>query len=198
VSVLSFDIQAFEELMTNPTKIAIWTEIFRKPGITAKDLIQRLQYKKTKMYYNLGAMLDKGLIDAEIVPVKQTLSLKKYRISKGFEQLLRNPEVLLEKPKEFKLFSLFTIIALLQYEITKTLNITNEELKSELEDLRAKNLLPTGVNVLFYSMDREQKLISEFREFMEAKIAKNMQTSIDSETFKKNYGSFIFGFLGSD
>ncbi len=198
MSILSFDIQAFEELMINPTKIAIWTEIFRKPGITAKDLIKRLQYKKTKMYYNLGAMLEKGLIEAEIVHVKQALIQKKYRISKGFEYLLKKPEVLMEKPREFKLFSLFTIVALLQYEINKTLKVTNEDLKSELEDLRTKNLLPTGANVLFYSMDRQQKLLSEFKEFLEAKVVKNMQTFIDSETYRKNYGSFIYGFLGSD
>ncbi|MHA2202856.1 MAG: winged helix-turn-helix domain-containing protein [Candidatus Hodarchaeales archaeon] len=191
---MPFEIQAFEELMTNPTRTAIWSEIFRRPGITAKELIQTLKFKKTKIYYNLKEMLNSGLIEAEVVTVKQSFNLKKYRICKDFEKLLKNPQELMEKPRELKLFTLFTILALLKIEIRKALNSTNDEILESTLKARKMKQLPRGVGVLFYSMDREQELLKEFSDFLEIKLRNRMSDSINSETYKKTYGGFFFGF----
>jgi hypothetical protein len=187
--------KAFEELMTNPTRTAIWSEIFRKPGITAKELIQTLKFKKTKMYYNLKEMLNSGLIEAEVITVKQSLNLKKYRISKEFEKVLKNPQVLLEKPRESKLFTLFIISALLEIEIRETLNTTNEEIKEGRLKIREMKQLPRGIGVLFYSMDREQEILKDFSDFLETKIRHQLRDFIDTETYEKTYGGFFFGFI---
>ncbi len=198
MNVLSFEMGAFEELMTNPTKTAIWSEIFRRPGITAKELIEILDFKKTKTYYTLKEMLDSGLIEAETVTVKQSLNLKKYRITKEFEKILKNKEILLNKPREMKLFYLFTILALLKVEIRKTLNSTNEELQALRSKIIEANRIPSGISVIQYSMDREQQLLHDFKEFVEAKISKDLREVIDSEVYKKNFGTFFFGFVSSD
>ncbi|UCG00286.1 MAG: helix-turn-helix transcriptional regulator [Candidatus Heimdallarchaeota archaeon] len=195
---MSFEMRAFEELMTNPTRTAIWSEIFRKPGITAKELIQTLNFKKTKMYYNLKEMLNSGLIEAEVITVKQSLNLKKYRISKEFEKVLKNPQVLIEKPRESKLFTLFTILALLKIEIRKTLNSTNDEILECILKTRKIKQLPRGIGVLFYSMDREQELLKDFSDFLETKLRKRLKNSIDSGTYEKTYGGFFFGFTAPE
>lgn len=184
--------------MVNPTKIAIWSEIFRKPGITAKELIEILKFKKTKMYYNLKEMLDAELIEAEIVTVKESLNLKKYRISSDFGKILQNREYIMERPREFRLFQIFTIIALLQVEVRKVLDSTNEDLFAEIRKARKEDQLLRGINVLFYSMDREQQLLSDFRDFLESKIANKLRDTIDSEVYEKTFGSFFFGFIGPD
>lgn len=180
--------------MTNPTRTAIWSEIFRRPGITAKELIQTLKFKKTKIYYNLKAMLNSELIEAEVITVKQSFNLKKYRISKDFEKLLKNPQELMEKPRELKLFTLFTILALLKIEVRKTLNSTNEEILESTSEARKANQLSRGVGVLFYSMDREKELLKEFSDFLETKLRNWLSDSLDSEAYKKTYGGFFFGF----
>ncbi|MFX0123396.1 MAG: hypothetical protein ACFFAE_07125 [Candidatus Hodarchaeota archaeon] len=195
---MSFEMQAFEELMTNPTKIAIWSEIFRKPGITAKELIKTLNFKKTKMYYNLKEMLNSGLIEAEIITVKRSLNLRKYRICKEFEEVLKNREKLMETPKEVKLFSLFTILTFLQIEIRNTLNSTNEEILETLMNAREENRFPKSIGVLFYSMDREQQILGDFYEFFETKIAPQLRDSIDPETYEKIYSGFFYGFVGTE
>lgn len=187
---------AFEELMTNPTKTAIWAEIFRKPGITAKELTEILNFKKTKTYYTLKAMLNSGLIEAEIITVKESFSLKKYRISKGFEEFLKNKEFPKEKPREAQLFQLLIIQSLINIEIRKILNSTNEELKEKKEKILKKNRLPTGIGVILYAMEREQKLLNDFNEFLETKI--DLKDTIDPDTYEKMYGSFFFGFVGSE
>lgn len=180
--------------MTNPTRTAIWSEIFRRPGITAKELIQTLKFKKTKMYYNLKEMLNSGVIEAEVFTVKQSLSLKKYRISKEFEKVLKNPQILLEKPRESKLFTLFIISALLEIEIRETLETTNEEIKEGILKMREIKQLSRGVGVLFYSMDREQAILKDFSDFLETKIRHQLRDFIDPETYEKTYGGFFFGF----
>ncbi|MFX1285898.1 MAG: hypothetical protein ACFFB5_19810 [Promethearchaeota archaeon] len=193
---MTFQMDAFEELMTNPTKTAIWAEIFRKPGITAKELTEILNFKKTKTYYTLKAMLNSGLIEAEIITVKESFSLKKYRISKGFEEFLKNKEFPKEKPREAQLFQLLIIQSLINIEIRKILNSTNEELKEKKEKILKKNRLPTGIGVILYAMEREQKLLNDFNEFLETKI--DLKDTIDPDTYEKMYGSFFFGFVGSE
>ncbi|MFX0014441.1 MAG: winged helix-turn-helix domain-containing protein [Promethearchaeota archaeon] len=192
------NIAAFEKLMTNPTRIAIWAEIFRKPGITAKELIKVLDFKKTKMYYNLKEMLKSGLIEAEEITVKHSLILKKYRISKEFEKVLQKREELMEKPREIKLFSLFTILTLIQIEIRKTLNTTNEEILESKKKAMEENRFSRVIGLLFYSMDREQQFLDSFYEFLDTKIKHHVRDSIDPETYEKTYGNFFFGFIGPE
>ncbi|MFX0149152.1 MAG: winged helix-turn-helix domain-containing protein [Candidatus Hodarchaeota archaeon] len=184
--------------MTNPTRTAIWSEIFLKPGITAKELINTLKFKKTKMYYNLKEMLNSGLIEAEVITVKQSLNLKKYRISKEFEKILKNPQEIMEKPRELKLFNLFIILALLKIEIRKTLNLTNEEIKEGILKAEKRKQLRRDIGVLFYSMDREQQFLSDFKNFFETKFGNQLRDTIDNEAYEKTYGSFFFGFTGSE
>jgi DNA-binding MarR family transcriptional regulator len=197
VDVLPFEMTAFEELMTNPSKTAIWSEIFRKPGITAKELIEVLNFKKTKMYYNLKEMLNSGLIEAEVITVKQSLNLKKYRISKEFEKVLKSREELNEKPRELKLFSLFIILTLLKIEIRKTMNTTNKKILEKIQAVRKENRLPRDIGIIFYSMDREQQFIADFYEFLETKISHHIRDYIDPETYEKTYGGFFFWFYRS-
>ncbi|MFX0173369.1 MAG: winged helix-turn-helix domain-containing protein [Candidatus Hodarchaeota archaeon] len=184
--------------MTNPTRTAIWSEIFRKPEITAKELIQTLNFKKTKMYYNLKEMLNSGLIEAEVITVKQSLNLKKYHISKEFERILKNQEEIMEKPRESKLFNLFIILALLKIEIRKTLNLTNEEINEGI--LKARNIkqLPRYIGVLFYSMDREQQFLSDFNNFLETTFGNQLKDTMDNEVYEKTFGSFFYGFTCSE
>ncbi|MFX0051406.1 MAG: hypothetical protein ACFE8U_08950, partial [Candidatus Hermodarchaeota archaeon] len=78
------------------------------------------------------------------------------------------------------------------------LNLTNEEIKEGILKAEKRKQLRRDIGVLFYSMDREQQFLSDFKNFFETKFGNQLRDTIDNEAYEKTYGSFFFGFTGSE
>jgi len=114
-----------QELMLDPTRVAIWFEILRSPSITAKELMNVIKIKKTAMYYHLDKLERNAVISAETAKGQ-----KHYKIIKNFFELYeRSGEKLKGKKKEFDLFSLLIVNSLVQREINRLTNSSEEEVK---------------------------------------------------------------------
>ena len=114
-----------QELMLDPTRVTIWFEILRRPNITAKELMKVIKIKKTAMYYHLDKLKRNAVISAETMKGQ-----KHYKVIKNFFELYeRSGEELKGMKKEFNLFSLLIINSLVQREINRLINSSEEEVK---------------------------------------------------------------------
>lgn len=114
-----------QRLMLDPTRVAIWFEILRRPGITAKELMKIIKIKKTAMYYHLEKLERNAVIRTET-----TKGQKHYRVIKNFFELYeRSGEELKGVKKEFNLFSLLIVNSLVQREINRLINSSEEEVR---------------------------------------------------------------------
>lgn len=114
-----------QELMLDPTRVTIWFEILRRPSITAKELMKVIKIKKTAMYYHLDKLERNAVISAETMKGQ-----KHYKIIKNFFELYeRSGKELKGMKKEFNLFSLLIVNSLVQREINKLINSSEEEVK---------------------------------------------------------------------
>lgn len=116
-------IHILQSVMIDPTRVAIWFEILRKPGITAKELMRIINIKKTAMYYHLNL-----LEESNIVTYSLEKKLKHYKIRLNFFELFQTKSAKNEmKQRNFDLFSLYIINSLVQREINTILNISEEK-----------------------------------------------------------------------
>ncbi|MFW9923598.1 MAG: winged helix-turn-helix domain-containing protein [Candidatus Thorarchaeota archaeon] len=120
-------IRLFGKIMDDPTRVAIWFEILRSPEISAKDLMKRINIKKTAMYYHLTILEENEVIDYSLIKKEKHYSIK-YNF---FDLLVGKSADLKGKEKEVDLFFLYIINSLLQKEITKLRNSPNTEYKRE-------------------------------------------------------------------
>ncbi|MHA1155104.1 MAG: winged helix-turn-helix domain-containing protein [Candidatus Heimdallarchaeota archaeon] len=103
------------KVMLDPTRVAIWFEVLRKPGITAKELMNVILIQKTAMYYHL-----KLLEEHYIIKIKRSEGLKHYHILLNFFDLYEvDKKELKDKEREFQIFSLLIANSLMQREINQ-------------------------------------------------------------------------------
>jgi DNA-binding MarR family transcriptional regulator len=114
-------------VMLDPTRVAIWFEILREPKITAKELMEVINIKKTAMYYHLNLLEKEEIIKGEIVK-KQ----KHYEAVMNFFNLYKAAkEFLKDKKRDLDIFSLLIANSFIQREINRLKNITQEEYNSK-------------------------------------------------------------------
>jgi DNA-binding transcriptional ArsR family regulator len=140
--------------MLDPTRVAIWFEILRKPKITAKDLMEIIDIKKTAMYYHLGILEEEGIIQGEVVK-KQ----KYYKAVLNFFELYGvAKELLKQNQKDIDLFSLMIINSFIQRELKRVQDISSEEYH------RKKHAIPyTGL--WFTTRDKLEQVKDEHQQF---------------------------------
>ena len=66
------------KLVNDPLKIALWFEIQRNAGITAKELSEKLKLKGTNIYYHIKQLEKSNLIVSESKQVSNSNLLEKY------------------------------------------------------------------------------------------------------------------------
>lgn len=114
-------INLLQKLMLEPTRVSIWFEILRKPGITAKELMNVINIQKTAMYYHLKKLEEKNVIKGEKKKKKQDKIEKHYNIVKNFFELYEEGSKQARKniDIDFDIFSLLIVNSLLQREINR-------------------------------------------------------------------------------
>ncbi len=117
--------ELIRKVMLDPTRVAIWFEVLRKPGITAKELMNVILIQKTAMYYHL-----KLLEEYSIINVKRSEGLKHYHILLNFFDLYQVDKKELEgKEREFRVFSLLIANSLMQREINQLSMMSERQFK---------------------------------------------------------------------
>ena len=117
--------ELIRKVMLDPTRVAIWFEVLRKPGITAKELMNIILIQKTAMYYHL-----KLLEEQSIIKIKRSEGLKHYYILLNFFDLYKADEKELEgKEREFRIFSLLIANSLMQREINQLEMMSDSQFK---------------------------------------------------------------------
>lgn len=120
-------LESLNKLVMDPTRVAIWFEILRKPGKTAKELMKIIKIQKTAMYYHLNILEENEILRGKVIK-KQ----KHYHILRNFFELYSIKDPLLkEKKREFNLFSLYALNAFVQRQINKMMTLTDEELHNQ-------------------------------------------------------------------
>ncbi|MBD3193203.1 MAG: hypothetical protein GF308_21395 [Candidatus Heimdallarchaeota archaeon] len=120
-------IEKLQKLMMDPTRVAIWFEILRTPGITANELMDIIDIQKTAMYYHLGLLEEENVIDFDLKKKE-----KHFRVSLNFFSLFtekRNKGKITEKNTD--LFFLFLLNSFIQKEIVRVSNIPDTEYKAK-------------------------------------------------------------------
>ena len=128
------------DLVNNPIKIAIWFEIMREDGITAKEISKRLDLKGTNIYYHLKHLKDNKLIisKSKVVPGTNLLE-KTYNINKKFyeseERDLRLEFI--DSPKKMRdviLFQLYLTAFVIGKQIMEISNMSTAEIKEQIDN----------------------------------------------------------------
>ncbi|MGC9777730.1 MAG: winged helix-turn-helix transcriptional regulator [Candidatus Heimdallarchaeota archaeon] len=115
--------KALRTTMLDPTRVAIWFEILRKPKVTAYELMEEINIKKTAMYYHLNLLEEEGIIKGEVVK-KQ----KHYKVLVNFFELYQAAkEFLKDKKRDLDIFSLLIVNSFIQRELNKLRNMSPEE-----------------------------------------------------------------------
>ena len=110
-------------IMLDPTRVAIWFEILRKPHITAYELMKVINIKKTAMYYHLNLLEAEGILKVKVVK-KQ----KHYEVLVNFFELYQAAkEFLKDKHRDLDIFSLLIISSFIQRELNKLMNMSKDE-----------------------------------------------------------------------
>lgn len=143
------------DLVNDPIKIAIWFEIMREDGITAKEISKRLDLKGTNIYYHLKHLKDNKLIisKSKVVPGTNLLE-KTYNINKKFygtEEIDLRQEIR-DSPKKMRdtaLFQLYLAAFAVGKQIIEITNMSNEEIKEQIDN----KTLPFSKFILFTAQD---------------------------------------------
>jgi hypothetical protein len=162
------------KLMLDPTRVAIWFEICRKPGIIASQLMKEINIKKTAMYYHLEKLEKNRIIGSETIK-----GVKHYNIIKNFFEIYgAGDEFIKGKKKEFRLFSLLIVNSLVQREVKRVMN-------SSEEDIITRPYPIPHIGMWFCSIEKLKMIKEEFQ-----KILRKM-TIIDEESTTNGYDTII-------
>ncbi|NHJ39492.1 MAG: helix-turn-helix transcriptional regulator [Asgard group archaeon] len=162
------------KFMLDPTRVAIWFEITRIPGIIASQLMKAINIKKTAMYYHLDKLEESCIIESEIIK-----GVKHYKVAKNFFKLYgAGDEYIIGKKKEFRLFSLLIINSLVQREVKRVMNSTEE-------DIITRPYPIPHIGMWFCSKEKLTRLQKDIQ-----KILTEM-TSIDNEEAIGEYDTII-------
>jgi DNA-binding transcriptional ArsR family regulator len=140
--------------MLDPTRVAIWFEILRKPKITAKELMEIIPIKKTAMYYHLTLLEDEEIISSKVVK-KQ----KYYQVQMNFFELFQaSKEILKENQREMDIFTLLVMNSFNQRELNKLTSMSPKEYKNR------KYPLPYS-GLWFTTREKLEKVKEEYKKF---------------------------------
>ncbi|MFX0052697.1 MAG: winged helix-turn-helix transcriptional regulator [Candidatus Hermodarchaeota archaeon] len=131
------------KLVNNPVKISLWFEILRNPGITAKELQQKLRMKGTAIYYHLQQLEESRLIQIQTKQVRNFIQ-KEYHISEEFVEDKETGalKIMAEKyPREVALFELYLMASMINKQIQRLTKDQEEDLDIEREDSFGELLL---------------------------------------------------------
>ncbi|NHJ48688.1 MAG: winged helix-turn-helix transcriptional regulator [Asgard group archaeon] len=139
--------------MMDPTRVAIWFEILRKPKTTAYELMKVIAIKKTAMYYHLSILEEEGIIKGEVIK-KQ----KYYKAALNFFELYGEAkELLKQNQKDMDAFSLMIINSFIQRELKRLQEMSSEEYR------RKKHAIPyTGL--WFSTREKIEKVKDEHKQ----------------------------------
>jgi len=142
-----------QKIMIDPTRVGIWFEIVRKPGVTAKDLMKVIDIQKTAMYYHLQILEEKKIVRVEIEK-----KVKHFFVVINFFELYEaSKEIQKKYRREFDLFGLYVINSLIQREITRVSSCSDEEI--------AKRKLPIPfLGMWFCSREKLTQIKGEFNQ----------------------------------
>ena len=146
------------DLVNDPIKIAIWFDIMRSDGITAKAIAQKLNLKGTNIYYHLKHLEEKKLIISKTNVVAGTNLIEKtYTINKKFygkeeRELRRGLRDSPGKMRDAILFQLYLTAFAISKQIIEVSTMSNEEIKEQME----KETLPFSKLILFNNQDLEK------------------------------------------
>lgn len=114
-----------KKVMLDPTRVAIWFEILRKPGITAKELMKIIAIQKTAMYYHL-----KILEEHSVISTTRSKGSKHFNIVLNFFDLYQvDKSEFKGNEREFTIFSLLIANSLMHREINEISSMTDKEFK---------------------------------------------------------------------
>ena len=165
-------LESLGKLVLDPTRVAIWFEILRKPGKTAKDLMKVIKIKKTAMYYHLNLLEENDIVRGEVIK-KQ----KHYYIKRNFFELYEIKDPLLqEKKREFNLFSLYTLNAFVQRQINKMESMSDQEMHNQ------KKLPIQRVGMWFCSEEKLDRAKEAYQKFFNRLIEIDEDQSPDTIT----------------
>ncbi|MHA1420125.1 MAG: winged helix-turn-helix domain-containing protein [Candidatus Heimdallarchaeaceae archaeon] len=145
-------------LVNDPIKIAIWFDIMRSDGITAKAIAKKLNLKGTNIYYHLKHLEEKKIILSKTNIVEGTNLIEKtYRINKKFygaeEREVRHKfRDSPEKMRDAILFQLYQTAFMVGKQIMEVSKLSNEEVKEQLEN----RTLPFIKSILFNELDMKK------------------------------------------
>ncbi|MFX0209385.1 MAG: winged helix-turn-helix transcriptional regulator [Candidatus Hodarchaeota archaeon] len=135
--------ESMVKLVKDPVKISLWFEILRNPGITAKELQQKLRMKGTAIYYHLQQLEESRLIQIKTKQVRNFIQ-KEYHISEEFVEDKETGalKIMAEKyPREVVLFELYLMASMINKQIQRLTKNQEEDLDIERDDSFGELLL---------------------------------------------------------
>ena len=168
--------------MIDPTRVAIWFEILRKPGITAKELMEIILIQKTAMYYHL-----KILEENAIITMKRQKGANHYNILMNFFDLYQvDKNEFKGNEREFSIFSLLIANSLMQREINQITAMSDKEFKD-----REKSPVH-HIGMWFCTKEKLAKIKDEFQALW-SKIKEVDQTEDTQESIVNADFGFYWG-----
>lgn len=175
-------VNLMKKLMLDPTRVAIWFEILRKPGITAKELMNVIQIRKTAMYYHLNLLEENDVITA-----KTKSGQKHFEIILNFFELFESKKSLLKgHEQEFDLFAFMIINSFVQREINRIQNIPKDQYTKK------KYPIPF-IGMWFTNMEKLQKAKEDFQVFYDKVI--ELDEGEDASTITNTKMSYFWGLV---
>ncbi|MFX0065578.1 MAG: hypothetical protein ACFFC7_25685 [Candidatus Hermodarchaeota archaeon] len=135
---LDFSTVMFELLdEEDPIKLSLWLIIAKYPGITAKEIKQKIYLKGTSIYYYLKQLEEKKFINIKKEQVRNLVQ-KKYYLPEHFfidQEVGFYPEMQ-EESKKSQLLGLYFKSLLLEHQI----NRINLEIKDQSQEIPKVNM----------------------------------------------------------
>ncbi len=151
-SVIRETARVLQTIMLDPTRVAIWFEILRKPEITATELMTKICVKKTAMYYHLNILEKHGVIGATTDKKE-----KHYRILKNFFELFTTAkEIFNENHRDLDIFNLLVVNSFIQRELNRIQSMSRE-------DYQRKKYPVNYIGMWFCDRERLDKIKDEYK-----------------------------------
>ncbi|MHA1221478.1 MAG: hypothetical protein ACTSQB_07070 [Candidatus Heimdallarchaeota archaeon] len=175
-------VKVLRTVMLDPTRVAIWFEILRKPKITAKKLMEIIPIQKTAMYYHLTLLEEQEVVTSETVK-KQ----KHFRTLMNFFELYGSAkQAFKDNHREMDIFSLLVINGFIQRELNRLMKMSPEDYQ------RDKYPIPYA-GMWFCNREKLDLAKNEFKELLN-KI-NDIDTSEGSDTIVHTPLAYYWGIL---
>ena len=132
---ISNSVERIFKLLRNPLRTALFVEILENKDITAKELIEKLYLKGTRIYFHLNKLEEEKIIVSTKHIIHRTNVFEStYQVNKefykgSFEDILDEGNKSLDKLKDRILFQLYLGNFLVNNQIRKIQSMTTTEFK---------------------------------------------------------------------